>query len=328
MFLQGFRRFRSGRFLALGLAVPLVLAGCSRPATEAKAAAQPLVRIAVGVDAAFAPFYVAKQEGLFSKAGLNVELTQTEGGPAPTQTVIAGAAQLAGNSDATILPLMVTSPGLRAVAVFQESSKYLKVVLGKNITDPKQIKKMAVAPGLITMSAVRYLASKGIDRNAVTFVKAGPPEFPTLLGKGEVDGYVIFDPWVTKGVEAGGHITETIGDFGVKYVQWIDADQKWLDANTDLAAKIVKVIAEACQIVTSDPQRAADATEKEVKIPAAQTVKVLPEITFAVRDITDADVTNSQQIVDFYTQEKLIEKSPDLNQALLKGWFTKNPGNS
>ena len=318
---------RNLRRATAGLIIPLVLAGCSRPATQAtSSSAQPLVRIAVGVDAAFAPFYLAKQEGLFAKAGLNVELTQTEGGPAPTQTVVAGAAQLAGNSDATILPLMAKSPTLRAVAVFQESSKYLKVVLGKNITDPKQIKKMAVAPGLITMSTVRYLESKGIDRSSVKFVTAGPPDFPTLLGKGDVDGYIIFDPWVTKGIEAGGHITETIGDFGVKYVQWIDADQKWLDANSALAGKIVKVLADACQIVTTEPQRAADATEKEVKIPAAQTIKVLPEITYAVRDLTDEDLANSQQIVAFYQQEKLIETAPDLNTALLKGWYTKNLG--
>ena len=320
MFRRDFRR----AVAALGLVGALLLAGCTRPATATRSEKQTVVRIAVGVDAAFAPFYVAKQQGLFAKAGLDVELTQTEGGPAPTQAVVAGVAQLAGNSDATILPLMVKSPDLRAIAVFQESSKYLKVVLRKGITDPSQIKRMATAPGLVTMSTVRYLESKKIDRKSVTFVNAGPPDFPTLLSKGDVDGYIIFDPWVTKGVEAGGHITETIGDFGVKYVQWIDADQKWLAANTALAAKIVKVLAAACQIVTTDPQAAADATEKEVKIPADQTVKVLPEITFAVRDLTADDVANSRKIVDFYQQEKLIDSAPAVDQTLLTGWYTKN----
>lgn len=318
---------RSGRLAAaaaLGLAGALILAGCSRPATTANAAPQPLVRIAVGVDAAYAPFYLAKQESMFTKAGLNIELTKTEGGPAPTQAVIAGAAQLAGNSDATILPLMVKATNLRAVAAFQESSKYLKVVLRNGITDPRQIKKMAVAPGLLTYSAVRYLQSKGIDPASVTFVKAGPPDFPTLLGKGDVDGFVVYNPWATRTVEAGGHITETIGDFGVKYIQWIDADQNWLAANAALAAKIVKVLAEACAILTAQPQRAADATEKEVKIPADQTVKVLPEITFAVRDLTDEDLAGSRKLVEFYQQEKLIESSPNLEQALLKGWYTTN----
>jgi NitT/TauT family transport system substrate-binding protein len=198
------------------------------------------------------------------------------------------------------------------------------VVLRKGITDPQQIKKMAVSPGLLTYSAVRYLQSKGIDPSGVTLVKAGPPDFPTLLNKSEVDAYVVFEPWATKGVEAGGRITETIGDFGVRYVQWIDADQKWLDQNTALAAKIVKVLADACEIVTTQPQRAAEATEKEVKIPAEQTVKVLPEITYAVRDISDDDVANSRKLLEFYQQEKLVAAAPDLDRALLKGWYTKN----
>jgi NitT/TauT family transport system substrate-binding protein len=312
--------------LALSVVASLSVTGCSRPATSAAANddTKTHVRIAVGVDAAFAPFYLAKQEGLFTKAGLDVELTQTEGGPAPTNAVVAGVAQLAGNSDATIIPLLVKSPDLRAIAVFQESSKYLKVVWRKGITDVKQIKKMATAPGLLTLSAVRYLQSKGIDRSSVTFVNAGPPEFPTLLGKGDVDAYVVFDPWITRGVEQCGTVKESIGDFGLKYVQWIDADQKWLAGHASLAAKILKVIAQACDIMTKEPQRAADATQKEVKIPAEQTLKVLPEITFAVRDITDADVTGSQGIVDFYTQEKLISAAPNLDQQLLKNWFTKN----
>jgi len=171
---------------------------------------------------------------------------------------------------------------------------------------------------------VRYLQSRGFDRKSVTFVNAGPPDFPTLLGKGDVDAYIIFDPWVTKGVEAGGTSPRRSANFGVKYVQWIDADQKWLAANTALAAKIVKVLAAACEIVTTDPQRAAAATEKEVKIPADQTVKVLPEITFAVRDLTADDVANSGKIVDFYQQEKLIESAPAIDQTLLTGWYTKN----
>jgi len=64
MFQRDFRRVA-----ALGLVAALALAGCTRPATATKDKQQALVRIAVGVDAAFAPFYVAKQESMFAKAG-------------------------------------------------------------------------------------------------------------------------------------------------------------------------------------------------------------------------------------------------------------------
>ncbi|GAA0514970.1 aliphatic sulfonate ABC transporter substrate-binding protein [Paractinoplanes deccanensis] len=311
---------------ALGLVGALLLAGCSRPAAKADSAtgATAKVRIAVGVDAAYAPFFLAKQEGLFDKAGLDVELTQTEGGPAITNAVVAGVAQLAANSDATIITLMAKSPDLRALAVFQESSQYLKVVWRKGITDVSQIKKMATAPGLMTLAAARYLQSKNIDRASVKFVNASAPDFPALLGNGDVDAYVVFEPWISKGVEQGGTIKESIGDYGMKYVQWIDADQKWLAANSAVAGKIVKVIAEACDIVAKDPQRAADATQKAVKIPAEQTLQNIGQIDFAVRDITGTDVSSAKSTGDFFVQEKLISAAPDLDQQLLKNWYSQN----
>ncbi len=319
--------FTPGRSAAaLSLVGVLLLAGCSRPATKTEAAggASTKIRIAVGVDAAYAPFFVAKQEGLFAKAGLDVELTQTEGGPAITNAVVAGVAQLAASSDATIVTLMAKTPDLRALAVFQESSQYLKVVLRKGITDAKQIKAMAVAPGLVTLAAARYLESEHIDRASVKFVKASAPDFPALLSKGDVDAYVVYEPWITRGVEKGGTIKESIGDYGMKYVQWIEADQKWLANNAAVAGKVVKVIAEASDIVAKDPQKAADATEKEIKIPAAETLKTVGLISFGVHDITDADVTSAKSISDFFVQEKLITTAPDLDQQLLKNWYTQN----
>ncbi|WP_160165851.1 ABC transporter substrate-binding protein [Actinoplanes sp. OR16] len=317
--------FTAGRSAAaLGLVGTLLLAGCSRPAAQAEAEASSKVRIAVGVDAAYAPFYLAKQEGLFTKAGLDVELTQTEGGAAITNAVIAGVAQLAASSDATIVTLMAKTPDLRAVAVFQESSKYLKVVLGKGITDASQIKTMAVAPGLVTLAAARYLESKKIDRASVKFVTASAPDFPALLGKGDVDAYVVYEPWISRGVEQGGTVHESIGDYGMKYVQWIDADQKWLAGNTELAGKVVKVIAEAADIAAKEPQRAADATQKEIKIAAEETLKSIGQITFGVRDLTDADVTGAKSTADFFLQEKLIATAPNLDEQLLKNWYSQN----
>jgi NitT/TauT family transport system substrate-binding protein len=63
-----------------------------------------------------------------------------------------------------------------------------------------------------------------------------------------------------------------------------------------------------------------------VKLPVAQTVKVLPEITFTARGIDDTDVTESQKIVDFLRQQKLIKKSPELGTTLLKGWYEQHAG--
>jgi NitT/TauT family transport system substrate-binding protein len=317
---------RRGRLPAVLMTLVLSSA-CTAGAVDSAggaAAGKPTVRVALGVDASYAPFYLAEEQGLFKKAGVNVELVKTEGGPAATEAVTAGTAQIAANADSTALSLMVGSPGLRALGVFQSSDRYLKVVLRDGITSPKQIKTMASIAGLGLYATHSYLRHNGIDPKSVKILQSSPPEIPGLLEQGSIDAYVLFEPWAARGDAAGGHIAGRIGDFGVKYVQWLIADQKWLKGNEEVAGKIFKVVAEADKLVTDDPDAAAKASNQQVKLPVADTKKVLPEITFAARGIDDADVTESRKIVDFLLAQKLIKKSPDLDTALLKGWYEQH----
>jgi len=317
---------RRGRLPAVLMTLVLSSA-CTAGAVDSAggaAAGKPTVRVALGVDASYAPFYLAEEQGLFEKAGLNVELVKTEGGPAATEAVTAGTAQIAANADSTALSLMVGSPGLRALGVFQSSDRYLKVVLRDGIKSPKQIKTMASIAGLGLYATHSYLRHNGIDPKSVKILQSSPPEIPGLLEQGSIDAYVLFEPWAARGDAAGGHIAGRIGDFGVKYVQWLIADQKWLKGNEEVAGKIFKVVADADKLVTDDPDAAAKASNQQVKLPVADTKKVLHEITFAARGIDDADVTESRKIVDFLLAQKLIKKSPDLDTALLKGWYEQH----
>jgi NitT/TauT family transport system substrate-binding protein len=317
---------RKGRLPAVLMTLVLSSA-CTAGAVDSaggQAAGKPTVRVALGVDASYAPFYLAEERGMFEKAGVNVELVKTEGGPAATEAVTAGTAQIAANADSTALSLMVGSPDLRALGVFQSSDRYLKVVLRDGIDSPKQIKTMASIAGLGLYATHSYLRHNGIDPKSVKILQSSPPEIPGLLEQGSIDAYVLFEPWAARGDAAGGHIAGRIGDFGVKYVQWLIADQKWLKDNEDVAGKIFKVVAAADKIVTDDPDAAAKASNQQVKLPVEATKKVLPEITFAARGIDDADVVESRKIIDFLLAQKLIKKSPDLDTALLKGWYEQH----
>ncbi|EFL28379.1 PE-PGRS family protein [Streptomyces himastatinicus ATCC 53653] len=319
---------RAGRLLVACTAlllVPACMAGTmDSDAGEVKGG--PTVRVALGVDASYAPFYLAKERGMFAKAGVNVELMRTEGGPTAGQAVTAGTAQLAANADSTALSLMAGDPGLRALGVFQSSGRYLKVVMRDGITSPRQIKTMASIQGLGLYATHAYLRRHGIDPASVTIHQSSPPEMPGLLQRGSIDAYVLYEPWAAKGAESGGHIAGHSGDFGVTYVQWLLAEDRWLKNNQEVAAKVFKVLAEADRMVTRDPTAAAAATNQQVKLPTAQTRKVLPEITFRVRGLTGADVEQSARITGFLTGQKLIKKSPDLDRALMKGWYERYAG--
>jgi NitT/TauT family transport system substrate-binding protein len=305
----------------------LLATACTAGSTDAGAAnagtKSPVVRIAVGVDPSYAPLYLAVERGMFAKAGVNVQLMQVEGGPAAAEAVVAGTAQISANADSTALSLMANNANLRSMGVFQSSDRYLKVVLRKGIDSPKQIKTMGSIQGLGLYATHAYLRHNGINPDSIKIVSGSPPDLPGLLGRGSIDGYILFEPWVTNGVKAGGHVAGQIGDFGVGYVQWLLADQKWLSGHNDTAGKIFKVVAQADQIVTKDPKAAAEATQQQVKLPADQTAKVLPEINFAARGFTDADYTSATKELDFLLGQKLIKTRPDLKTVMLRGWYER-----
>ncbi|GAA1183994.1 hypothetical protein GCM10009654_46810 [Streptomyces hebeiensis] len=321
------RRGTRGSALTAACTALVLTTACTAGSTDStgvSSAGAPTVRLALGVDASYAPLYLAVERGMFEKAGVNVELVKTEGGPAASQAVTAGTAQMAANADSTALPLMVADPGLRALGVFQSSDRYLKVVLRDGVDSPEQIRKMASIGGLGLYATHQYLKHNGVDPESVDILESSPPEIPGMLEQGSIDAYILFEPWAARGDAAGGHIAGRTGDFGVTYVQWLLADQSWLKDNEDVAGKVFKVVAEADKLATDDPAAAAEASERQVALPADQTAKVLPEITFAARGIDDTDVTESRRIAAFLVGQKLIEKSPELGTTLLKGWYERH----
>ncbi|WP_072803192.1 ABC transporter substrate-binding protein [Rhodococcoides yunnanense] len=312
-----------GRALALGIAsVTVLAAGCTRPATE-DAATSERVRISVGVDASYAPIFLADSEGMFDAAGLDVEVIQTEGGAAAAQNVVAGTSELSGNADSTALTVMAANPGLRALGVFQDSDRYFQVVLREGLA-PADITTMGVFPGIGLYFTDLYLRSLGIDPAETTLVTTSPPEQPALLARGDIEGFISFDPWVAQAEASGGNVVATTGDFGAKYSQWIIGSEGWLAANEELAGKVFGVIAEASAIVDEDPDRAAAATASAIQIDEAAAKAQVTQIDFGGRDFTDADIEQAQSLVDFFTAQGVLAADVDPSTVLLRGWVPEH----
>ncbi|MGW2509097.1 ABC transporter substrate-binding protein [Streptomyces scopuliridis] len=287
------------------------------------AAAGPEIRIAVGIDPSFAPFFLADSQGLWAEHGLNVRLVQFGKGGEGVDALAGGQVQLAGNSDTTTIGMLQQNPSLRSLLVYEESGRYLKVVLGPEVGDPSEIRKMAVVPGLSELAATRFLESKRIGRKSVDFITADPPEIPALLKKGDIDAYVLWEPWPAKGTELGGKVLQTTGDYGLSYSHWLIADGTWLSGNESTAAKVAEALREAAKDTEADPEAAAKATQKAARIPIAQTLNAIKDIDFGVRDITAKDLPNYTATAKFYLDTGNVEDRPDVARAALLGWFTR-----
>lgn len=319
------KKSRGGAVAAVIAVSALTLTACGD--NGAAAEGEP-VRLATGVDPSYTAVYVAEAQGFFEDHGVDVEVSKLEGGPAMAQAVTAGQADMGTQSDATTTTMMATDPNLRALADFQHSDTYIKVVWGPDVDDASDISKLATLPGIMTLATVRYLESEGIDPESVELTTASPPDVPVMVQRGDVDGTVIYEPWATRTAEeAGGQIVGSIGDFGVSYAQWLITDAEWLADHESEAAKVLAAIQDANDFIRENPEEAQKIVEDEIKIPADQTAQIMEDLVFETRDIDDAALQRSKETAQFFVDSGDMKSMPDLDTQILTGWLSEHPDN-
>ncbi|MBG6091529.1 ABC transporter substrate-binding protein [Actinomadura viridis] len=273
----------------------------------------------VGVDPAYSPIYLADQNGLFKQAGLQVKVKQFQEGTGGLDAILAKQGQVSANTESSMLNRAARG-NLKALAVFSQSPDFIKLVARKGVDDVKDIKKYGVVAGTVNEFATnKVLAANGIDRDSVEFVKSSPAEMPALLGRGDIDGYIMWEPWPSRGVAGGGKVLLTSGDVGYVYNLVITVDGGWYEANKDEAASLVKVIGQACDQITGDAGLAGTATEKAIKVPSAEARTLLKGVQCKVRDFTADDVKRYGEISEFQRQNKIVDAKVDVDSILVRG---------
>ena len=168
------------------------------------AAAQTKMTIATGVDPVFSAYYVAQQEGLFKKHGLDVQINTGPSGSAMVAFLVNGQIESAFGSEIAGVANHNLDPNIVVVAQATRLVRWIAVV-GRNVESLDQLKgkKVGVARG--SGGEVFWLAMLDkLKLNAAdyTVVNVEAPEMVAALERGNIDAYAVWEPWVTRGLAA------------------------------------------------------------------------------------------------------------------------------
>ena len=236
-----------------------------------------------------------------------------------------GQVQIAGSSDTTTISQLRQNPSLRAMYSYEASGDYIKVVLRNGINAPAAGQKFGIVPGLSQISTEKYLEAHGVRPDSVKMITATPTDMPALLARGDIDGYVLWEPWPAAAVSQGtGHVVAKTGDYNWLYHHWAITTQPWLSAHDDTARKVAQVLDKATQLVESDPRAAAADTKSAVNVAEDQTITAVKEIDFGIQNLTAQDIASAQSVVDFYKKIGALTDQPDLQSAMLTDWYRKS----
>lgn len=300
------------------LLAPLCLAAGLGAVSGARA--EPIT-LAIGIDAAFTPIYLAQQRDLFRKAGLDVKVLRLSQGGEAIDAVIAGQAQLGVAADQTVI-LRLPRGDVKPIGIMEESGTYLKSVARPGIASAKDVKKLGIVKGTVSeYSASMMLKANGLTRETVALVPGGAPELVALLSRGDIDAFFAWEPFPTLAIRQGGKLLATSGDVGYAYTMWVNAGGAWLANNQPDAKKILAVLAEANRLIAADPEAAAADLQAQTKLPVADTLPLIKGLTFKMRDFTEADLKSFEGISDFLAGQKITPAKVDVPKYLQQGFY-------
>jgi len=222
--------------------------------------AQTKMTIATGVDPVFSAYYVAQQEGLFKKHGLDVRINTGPSGSAMVAFLVNGQIESAFGSEIAGVANHNLDPNVVVVAQATRLVRWIAVV-GRNIDtlDGLKGKKVGIARG--SGGEVFWLAM--IDKLKLnpadyTVVNVEAPEMVAALERGNIDAYAVWEPWVTRGLGAVKNTKVLRDQEGIlEQGVYIYMNKGWIQKNPGPAEAFLRALIEATDLINRDRKRAA-----------------------------------------------------------------------
>jgi ABC-type nitrate/sulfonate/bicarbonate transport system substrate-binding protein len=275
---QALNRVRRNTLKTIGAAALLLSGALPRGATAQRKLQK--MDIFIGTTPHFGNVIVGAQKGFFEKEGLPVEITNFASGSIAADAFRTGSGSILVAGDLPSIRLWQQGfVGICPQANYEE----LSVIVSRNtIKKPGDMKgkKVGVLMGSTSeFFAKLYLASGGMKPTDIDMINLRPAEMVTGLTRGDIDAFVIWQPFGWRAVAAvkDAHILATgrgyfheweavttrkdyaaaRGEELLAFLRGMDAAGKWIPNNLDEAAKIV-----AAQIRLDDVKIARDMLAK------------------------------------------------------------------
>lgn len=259
------RRFVGLACVAILASLASACGGASKaPATTASA---PLQKIKIkapytAISVAQSPVWVAKDEGLFDKYGLEVELTYIQTSTVLTSAMLSGEVQIAASAEEAVI-----SSGLGGADLVMIASGPNRLLFSiytrpgiSTLADLKGKRLGVTRTGASTDFAARYVLTRNNlapERDVAILQMGGVPEILAGLKAGQIDAGVLSPPTTFSAKKAGLNELVDISKQDLSFYQGpIVARKTWLKDNRETAIRYLKGYIAAIALMQRDQQKA------------------------------------------------------------------------
>jgi NitT/TauT family transport system substrate-binding protein len=241
-------------------------------ATAALADAQQKVRLNWGaISGVMSPIWVAQEEGLFKKYGLDVELIHIASTSKAIQSMLSGEIHYT-TADA-LNSIQAVAAGADLVMFCEGVNRFVFSLMArpeiKRLSDLKGKKIGITRIGSSTHTAVLFAVNKaGLGANDYTLLQLGEvPNILTTLLAGQIDAGALSPPTNSRAKKAGLFELINLGVDGPEYPSTVIASTRaYIKANPDNTRRMVRALGEGLHLFKSNRQAGIKAIQKYTRL--------------------------------------------------------------
>ena len=230
--------------------------------------AQNKVRLNWGaISGVMSPIWVAQEEGLFRKHGLDIELIHIASTSKAIQSMMSGEIQFT-TADA-LNSIQAVAAGADVVMVCEGVNRFVFSIMArpelKRLADLKGKKIGITRIGSSTHTAVLFAVGKaGLGPNDYTLLQLGEvPNILTTLMAGQIDAGALSPPTNSRAKKSGLFELMNLGTDGPEYPSTVIASTRaYVKANPDNTRRMVRALGEGLHLFKTNKQIGVRALQK------------------------------------------------------------------
>lgn len=301
--------------LALAATV-LLCAACGKRGPRAE---NPPVRFSFQNRIGSAVPIIAVGRNLFEAQGVQVAATRFDNGPACSEALFTGSADIGSMGDTTAIIALTRDPSLRIVACEASGEHRHRLIVPEKSTlrTARDLvgRRIAVKRGTSTFGGLlNYLSANGLTPEQVKLVPLEPSAMPEALAAGSVDAFAASEPTPSLGELRGGRELATFGGLGNTYPIMLLATGRFVAERPDDLRKFLAGLRAGAALLATDRQAAVTEVAIATGLPPEVAARAMDRHTYRVE--VDAEITNSlRQIAVFLKEQDIIKRVPELPAA-------------
>lgn len=306
----------------LGLA--LLAASCSSdddtaaPASDdatSEASAPDTIRIGTfsrAVD--YAPFYVAKEEGLFEAAAGGAEIEYVEFDSAPAINEALGTGRIDMVFMAEPPALIAASAGIDVVIAALGASLIQDILVptGSDIETAADLDgaRVGVLAGTSSQYGLLTIAEDaGVDPDSIEILDLAPPDAQAAFEAGELDAWAVWPPFVQQQVIQGTGELLPEGDAAIQSI--VVVPTSFADEYPETYAALIQAVADAKEFIADNEVEAQTIVSGAVEVDPEVVELSWPRHDFTA-EIDDDIIADIQEKADFLVEAGFLENEVDV----------------